>query len=208
MLVLAAGCLLAGLAVRPLFAGLVLPLGTVLDQPAHVIAAHLAPALGPLTAIVIVNAIAIGLIAVLSLWRHQLLRSREVHTRVTWDCGYAVPTARMQYTSTSFAQPLVDFFSLILRTRKHISEPVDLFPAAASAEIHHDDTFLDGLFARSYRGLSWALSQLHWLQHGHLNLYVLYIALTLVTLLAWQFGLSEFFHHCVRWLAMRPASMF
>ena len=66
MLVLAAGCLLTGLAVRPLLAGLVLPLGTVLDQPAHVIAAHLAPALGPLTAIVIVGAIAIGLIAVLS----------------------------------------------------------------------------------------------------------------------------------------------
>ena len=132
MLVLAAGCLLTGLAVRPLLAGLVLPLGTVLDQPAHVIAAHLAPALGPLTAVVIVGAIVIGLIAVLSVMRHWLLRSREVHGSVTWDCGYAAPTARMQYTSTLFVQPLGDFFSLVLRTRKHIDEPNGRFPMLPS----------------------------------------------------------------------------
>ena len=30
---------------------------------------------------------------------------------VTWDCGYAQPTPRMQYTASSFAQPLTDLFA-------------------------------------------------------------------------------------------------
>ena len=33
----------------------------------------------------------------------------------TWDCGYAAPAATMQYTSTSFAQPLTKGAALFLR---------------------------------------------------------------------------------------------
>ena len=36
---------------------------------------------------------------------------------VTWGCGYARPTARMQYTASSFAQPLTDLFRLLLGTQ-------------------------------------------------------------------------------------------
>ena len=208
MLVLAAGCLLAGLAVRPLLAGLAPALAVVLHQPAGTIAESLAPALGPLTAVVTVGVIAIVLIVVLAALRRRLLQSREVRDSVTWDCGYAAPAARMQYTSTSFVQPLTDFFSPVLRTRKHIHEPRGLFPDAASARTHHEDVFLTGLFSRSYRGLSWVLSKLHWLQHGRLNLYVLYIALTLVALLAWQFGLGELLDDCAQWLAARQTMLF
>ncbi len=208
MLVLAAGCLVAGLAVRPLLAGLAPALAVLLDQPPGTIAESLAPALGPLSAVVSVGLIAIVLIAVLAALRTRLLRSREVRDGVTWDCGYAAPTARMQYTSTSFVQPLTDFFSPVLRCRKHIHEPRGLFPDAASARTHHEDVFLTGLFSRSYRGVSWLLSKLHWLQHGRLNLYVLYIALTLVALLAWQFGLGELFDQCAAWLAARQTMLF
>ena len=52
------------------------------------------------------------------LWiiRWQLLAGRVTQT-VTWDCGYARPTARMQYTASSFAQPLTGLFRTFLRTR-------------------------------------------------------------------------------------------
>ena len=36
------------------------------------------------------------------------------------------------------------------------------------------------------RGKAW-LSQLRWLQHGNVQLYVLYIAVTLIVLLVWKF---------------------
>lgn len=208
MLVLAAGCLLAALAARPLLAALAPALAVVLDQPADAVAGSLAPASGPLTAVATVGLIAIVLIALLAALRKRLLQSREVREGVTWDCGYAAPAARMQYTSTSFVQPLTDFFAPVLRSRKHLHEPSGLFPSGASARTHHEDMFLTGLFSRSYRGISWALAKLHWLQHGRLNLYVLYIALTLVALLAWQFGLSEWVDGWAQWLAARRTMLF
>lgn len=208
MLVLAGGCLLGGLGVRPLLAGLTPVLAVVLGQPAGIVGQALDPALGPLTGIVTVGFVAIGLTVMLATIRRRLLQARDVRDAVTWDCGYAAPAARMQYTSTSFVQPLADFFGTVLRTRKHVHEPHGLFPDAASARTHHEDVFLSGLFARAYRGLSWALFKLHWLQHGHLNLYVLYIALTLVALLAWQFGLGELLGDCVQWLAARETRLF
>jgi formate hydrogenlyase subunit 3/multisubunit Na+/H+ antiporter MnhD subunit len=208
MLVLAAGCLLASLAIGPLLSGLAPVLAVVLHQPADRIAENLTPAYGPLTAVATVGGILIVLIVVLAALRKRLLRSRDVRMSVTWDCGYAAPAARMQYTSTSFVQPLTDFFSLILRARKHIRQPSGLFPSVASARTDHQDVFLTGLFSRSYRGLSWVLAKLHWLQHGRLNLYVLYIALTLVALLAWEFGLGELLDDCAAWLAARQTMLF
>jgi len=208
MLVLAAGCLLASLAIPPLLAGLAPVLAGVQRQPVAVIAECLAPASDSLSGVLTVGGIVIVLTIVLAAVRQRLLRSRDVRMSVTWDCGYAAPAVRMQYTSTSYVQPLTDFFSLILRARKHIREPRGLFPTVASARTHHQDMFLTGLFSRSYRGFSWALARLHWLQHGRLNLYVLYIALTLVGLLAWEFGLGELFDDCAAWLAARQTMFF
>jgi hydrogenase-4 component B len=40
-------------------------------------------------------------------------------TGPTWACGYVAPTARMQYTASSFAQMMVDLFAWVLRPRVH-----------------------------------------------------------------------------------------
>jgi hydrogenase-4 component B len=42
--------------------------------------------------------------------RRLLFRKKEVATTVTWDCGYAHPSPRMQYTAASFAEPIGTFF--------------------------------------------------------------------------------------------------
>ena len=39
-------------------------------------------------------------------------------TVVTWDCGYAEPTPRMQYVDASFSEMLVGLFDRVLRTRR------------------------------------------------------------------------------------------
>ncbi len=46
----------------------------------------------------------------------------------TWGCGYAAPTPRMQYTSSSFAQMLVGLFGWVLRPRTHKPSDLPLFP--------------------------------------------------------------------------------
>ena len=35
------------------------------------------------------------------------MRTHAVTEALTWDCGYAAPTARMQYSASSFADLLV-----------------------------------------------------------------------------------------------------
>ena len=50
----------------------------------------------------------------------------------TWDCGYAMPTARMQYTAGSFASIINEWFAWILRPWREEHRPEGTFPAGAS----------------------------------------------------------------------------
>ncbi len=46
-----------------------------------------------------------------------------------WGCGYLLPTARMQYTASSFAQPLMTQFRLFVRNRETlVAPPSGYFP--------------------------------------------------------------------------------
>ena len=69
-----------------------------------------------------------GLTALLAGLRWMMLRRRTVRTAATWDCGYAAPTARMQYTASSYAQPVTGMFQTVLRTRCDLRAPQGLFP--------------------------------------------------------------------------------
>ncbi len=76
---------------------------------------------------------------------------RKIRRGPTWDCGYAKPTARMEYTGTAFAQPLVDFFSPFLRSIRKITRvKSNLFPKEANYSIETKDAgtglFWDPIF--------------------------------------------------------------
>ncbi|MBI2931205.1 MAG: hypothetical protein HYY16_06105 [Planctomycetes bacterium] len=122
----------------------------------------------------------------LALVRRRLLAGRTVGETVTWDCGYARPGPRMQYTSSSFAQPLTDLFATFLRTRRTQSPPSGYFPRNASYATETPDVCREGLFRNAFLGGAWVLGKLGWLQQGRVHLYVLYIALTLLALLMWS----------------------
>ena len=79
------------------------------------------------------------LVGVVAGVRWLVLRRRTVARACTWDCGYARPNARMQYTASSFAQPLVEFFGGWLRVRTALKEPAGVFPDAASLSTHATD---------------------------------------------------------------------
>jgi hydrogenase-4 component B len=51
---------------------------------------------------------------------------------VTWDCGYAAPSPRMQNTSSPFAETFVRMFSWALRPDRHATQLSDPFPPAAA----------------------------------------------------------------------------
>jgi hydrogenase-4 component B len=186
MLVLAAACAAVGLLGSQAVA-MAAPLAASLaGLPGPEAAAMLIPVRGTLGTAALAGlglAAAVGLLALL---RAALLRRRPVGSAGTWDCGYARPDARMQYTASSFAEPLTGTFQAYLGTRAH-GEPVrGLFPRKAEHATETPDVFTRRLFAPAFTGIAALFNRLRWLQHGRLQLYVLYIAATLIAVLVWR----------------------
>ena len=186
MAALAAACLGIGL-LAPLACRLVL---RVIGSTIPINAALLDPVSSNLTAIltwlVIANLGLIALAAGLMFFRRWLLAGREVTEAGTWDCGYLKPDARMQYTASSFAQPLTAIFHGVLQTKDRVSVPKALFPKTAFFASETVDVFRERLFKPIFLTVESAIARLRWIQHGRLQLYVLYIAVTLLALLLWK----------------------
>jgi formate hydrogenlyase subunit 3/multisubunit Na+/H+ antiporter MnhD subunit len=130
----------------------------------------------------VLAALVLGLVIL----RAALLSRRTVRSAGTWDCGYTLPDARMQYTSSSFAQPLTGMFRL--GTHRHWTPISVPFPERAEFSSHTPDVFSQGVFRPAFAGIGALLSRMRWLQHGRLQLYVLYVAATLLVLLMWKLG--------------------
>jgi len=180
MLLLASGCAAIGL-LSPLTLGVLTPVVSVLTP-----ADALWEAARPLTIISGAGIVVLVLIGVVALVRRRLLAGRPVGETVTWDCGYAAPTARMQYTGSSFAQPLTELFRPLLGTRKKFTPPTGYFPAPTTFATDTPDVSRERVYRPAFGLVEAGLSRLRWLQHGNVQLYVLYIALTLLVLLVWK----------------------
>jgi formate hydrogenlyase subunit 3/multisubunit Na+/H+ antiporter MnhD subunit len=186
MAILAAACVGIGL-LAPAAVSAVMPASAGLAGIDQALAAQqVAPTLGWLAGIVAVALILTALVAALAVARALLLRGRKVDTAVTWDCGYAAPTARMQYTASSFAQPLTLFFRYVLRQRTHGQPPRGLFPRHAAFESHSPDVMRETVYTPAFIWVRDLLGRMRRIQEGRLQLYVLYLVLTLLVLLAWQ----------------------
>jgi hypothetical protein len=77
-------------------------------------------------------------------------------------------------------------FEVFLRPRRIGQKPVGLFPAATALGNEMEDLFRHNFYRPIFRGFDWCVSKLRFLQEGHVQLYVLYIALTLLILLIWN----------------------
>jgi len=91
----------------------------------------------------------------------------------------------MQYSASSFAQGVTDFFGLLLQTRKKLVPVRGTFPIEASLETETPDVALERGYQPLLRGATWLLSWLSWMQNGRVSAYILYIAVTMVALLVW-----------------------
>jgi len=113
-------------------------------------------------------------------------RSRKAPRDVgTWGCGYQFPAPRMQYTASSFADFLVKLFGFGLRSRKHGGKVSGLFPAETDFSCHTPDAVLDLMLVPTFVSFGRLFRQLRaWIHNGSMALYLLYVVLTVVVLLA------------------------
>jgi hypothetical protein len=192
MAILAAGCLAIGLlgfliipAMPAVLASLPAP-ALYISLDAATIQDEVLTASGYLKSIALGALIILTLSGLLALFRLWLLSGRSVKETGTWDCGYARPTARMQYTASSFAQPILDFFNVFQSGWKHLKPPRGYFPTTASFETEALDTSREKVYRPIFEAVELFLSKVRVMQHGRIQLYVLYIVLTLVFLFVWK----------------------
>jgi hydrogenase-4 component B len=156
---------------------------SVMASPSGELAAVSGLLLGFLIAAVMFALIVAGL----AIFRWRLLKGRDVRTTGTWDCGYALPAARMQYTGSSFIRPLAALFSFVLRSRRSGGLTRDYFPPEGTTFASMTpDVFTQRFFRPLADLIVNKTSGLRKLQHGNVQLYILYIAITLLVLLVWR----------------------
>jgi hydrogenase-4 component B len=129
----------------------------------------------PVTALVLIG---------LSLTGFSLLRrtSQATPRPGTWDCGYARPGARMQYTGSSFAQPLVGVLSWALWPRARRTKLPVPFPEAARFETEVPDPVLDLVIQPFVRVTANFLRWVRVLHQGQIQAYLFVILLTVLVL--------------------------
>lgn len=183
MFALAGGCALLGLA--PALAAPLLEraVRTWAALPASV-PLSLAAVI-PLRALTLAGLGLAALVGAVLLFLKRVPRAKQVDAAGTWDCGYARPSPRMQYTGSSFGQSLVSLGTFLLWPKSRRPALRALFPRAASFKSLVPDTVLDRLVLPVFRFSSRVLPGLRVVQQGQTHLYVLYILVILFILLIW-----------------------
>ncbi len=129
---------------------------------------------GPLVAILLVF---IAGMAILLVRRSS---ARPVQHCDAWDCGFAPPTARMQYTATAFAQPIRRVFGSLCQVDESVTPREDGVP-------RHQLTITDrtwGLFYEPIaRSVEIAARRVVQLQSGNVRIYLGWTLVTLLVLL-------------------------
>ncbi len=142
----------------------------------------------PLQFIVGTSLLLIALVAVLYWLIHRKQSNITVTTAVTWDCGYAKPEPQMQYTASSFAQPLIDLIAKSIRLKADLRKPIGYFPVEGGYTSEIPDLAETQFWTPIFKGIEWVMLRFRWIQTGSIHLYILYITITLIVLLIWKLG--------------------
>ena len=169
MLGLAAACTFIALGSVAVWPGIQQPLGAW--NPAW--RGGEAPA--PLAMLGAVQAALAALVAgaVVVVWSRA--RTNGVRRAMTWDCGYAAPTARMQYTGGSFSALAVGWFAWVLQPQRQLRWPRGPFPRRADHVERIPETVLERVIGPVSDVVMVASSWVRQRQQGHLPDYILYL---------------------------------
>jgi hydrogenase-4 component B len=128
----------------------------------------------------------VALLGLFTLAMRKRITQGGAASGITWDCGYAAPSARMQYTASSFAQILGTLFGWIQHPRVRAPRVEAVFPGRTTFKSHVPDILLDVVLKPVFRFGAKLLSSFRFLQAGNIHAYLLYIVLFLMALLLWR----------------------
>jgi hydrogenase-4 component B len=119
--------------------------------------------------------------------RKILYRGKVVTAGPTWGCGFTRPTVRIQYTGSSFARSVVQFFRPFVVVRESKVKLAAIFPGDTHFTNHVEDIAEVGLRCGLVTPLRHLLERFRWIQHGNVQLYIGYIIAAIGVLLVASF---------------------
>lgn len=139
-----------------------------------------------LVSVGVFNAWLLGAIGGCSVLLAALARRSTRVAGATWGCGYAQPTARMQYTGQSFAElSSKRLLPRFLRPRNTLRAPTGIFPAASEFASRSADPMCEKVYEPLFARWARRCAQLRILQQGQVNIYLTYVVLAVVLAFAW-----------------------
>jgi len=137
-----------------------------------------APAL--FTALVAGTALLAGIVIALTL-------QRKIQVGRTWDCGTDL-TPRMEITATGFSRSIIRVFKGVLKPSLQTEIEYDdsnlrYFPKAGNVSMELKDVYQAYFYKPLFKGVDAVAQTVKKIQGGNINAYILYILVTLITLL-------------------------
>ena len=133
--------------------------------------------------ITLVALIFLGGLAALVLLRFALYRGKTVTRSGTWGCGFTQPNPRMQYTGSSYAASILEFFRAVAPLREEHRAIEGRFPEPTQYHSHVEDVAERSSATVIVRPVMALFDRMRWIQHGDIHLYIGYILAAIVILL-------------------------
>jgi hypothetical protein len=125
----------------------------------------------------IMTIIALGLFVI----RRRLPSEADADGRVaTWGCGYAFPRATMQYTGSSYAWKVIHSFRHVIRAKRQAPSIVGCFPSQNLLQTTTTDLAHERIYKPFFSGMARLFERLWPLQHGRIQLYLVYMVATVL----------------------------
>ncbi|TCU66120.1 formate hydrogenlyase subunit 3/multisubunit Na+/H+ antiporter MnhD subunit [Bradyrhizobium sp. R2.2-H] len=112
------------------------------------------------------------------------LASDRLRRAPAWDCGYPDADPAIQYSASSFSQPIRRVFGSVIFGAREIGEmppPSSPLPARLQVELH--DLIWDGLYAPIAKAIGFATDRINILQFLSIRRYLTLVFVALVVLL-------------------------
>jgi hydrogenase-4 component B len=123
------------------------------------------------------------MVILVTLIRSIFYRNKPIAASGTWGCGFTQPTVKMQYTGSSYASFILDFFRPVAPLSEEHPAIQGRFPVKTHYKSHIND--IAGLHMNKLvvDPILLVFEKLRWIQHGDIHLYIGYILLAIVLLL-------------------------
>jgi len=103
-----------------------------------------------------------------------------------WNCGYSYPNTRMQYTATSFSQPLRRIFANLYQTQDKLLRTEHgntLLTKKIHYQVHVQDLIWRYFYLPIRQTIEWLTRQVDWLHEQQIHGYLTFTFITLLILL-------------------------